>query len=232
MWVSKALAMDSLLGGKARSPVGFSVPPIFHMELVVESKGLWRRVSRRGSKHGAQTNLHQPDARAEPSRSWRRNYLDTGGLGPLGVRRSRPRNFDPTRDGHGTLQSRELGSLFNPRMVGYGRPNSMMSRGFDCCGETEAPGLSPESFLLRPHADGLVDLFRAETLHLGCEDHIEKRRRLYRDHYQRARAILRAIDAAMQGGRGQLRSYALSSDHQRSFTDVTTTRDALIRRST
>ena len=154
--------------------------------------------------------------------------MDTGGLGPLGVRRSRPRNFDPTRDGHGTsnrgawvaIQS-EDGRLRAAQLDDEPRIRLLLKR------ETEAPGLSPESFLLRPHADGLVDLFRAETLHLGCEDHIEKRRRLYRDHYQRARAILERL-MRMRGGQGQLGSYALSSDHQRSFTDVTTTRDALI----
>ena len=225
---SRALAMDSLLGGKARSPVGFSVSALLFAELVVQSKGLWRRVSRReleawGSDQLAPAQRARQNLREAGAPTWTK---DDSGLWVSDVRDLGSLILPETVTGHPiegawvALQS-EDGRLWAAQLDDEPRIRLLLNR------ETETAGLSPESFLLRPHADGLVDLFRAETLHLGCEDHIEKRRRLYRDHYQRARAILERL-MRMRGGQGQLGSYALSSDHQRSFTDVTTTRDALV----
>ena len=224
----RVLAMDSLLGGKARSPVGFSVSELLFAELTVKTKGLRRRVSRReleawGSDQLAPAQRARQNLRAEASVAWTQ---ESSGLW--------------------VAESFDLASLILPETVKShpiegawvcirGADQRIFAAQLDdeprmrqlLKLEAERLSLSPEGFLLRPHADGLVDLFRAETLHQGCEDHVEKRRRLYLKHYEFGREILERL-MRMRGGQGQLGNYILSSDRQRALTHVSTGQDALI----
>ena len=224
----RVLAMDSLLGGKARSPVGFSVSELLFAELTIESKGLRRRVSRReleawGSDQLAPAQRARQNLRdavevewtQESSGLWATKHLAIASLILPEAVKSHP------IDGAWICLRCQDGQTRAAQIDDEARVRDLMTS------EVAEPSLSPEAFLLRPHADGLVDLFRAETLHEGCEDHVEKRRRLYREHYRFGREVLERL-MKMRGGQGQLGHYLLASDGQRAFTDISTGQDALI----
>lgn len=224
----RVLAMDSLLGGKARSPVGFSVSELLFAELTVESKGIRRRVSRReleawGSDQLAPAQRARQNLRALAKIDWSR---DSSGLWAAeGVDLALLILPDivkshPIEGAWVCLQDKE-GITRAAQLDDEASVKTLLES------EKRADGLTPEAFLLRPHADGLVDLFRAETLHTGCEDHVEKRGRLYRHHYGFGREVLERL-MKMRGGQGQLGHYTLASDGQRASTAVNGDRDALI----
>ena len=227
----RALAMDSLLGGRARTPVGFSVSEMIFAELSVESGGLRRRVSRReleawGSDQLAPAQRARQNIRARVENTWHetadRIWVADEEMHLHHLILPELVGGHPIGGAWATLTD-EVGRLLACQIDDAHAVRQLLEL------ETRKSELLPESFLMRPHADGLLDIFRAETLHDGCTGHVRKRLDLYKSHYTRGRTVLERL-MKMRGGQGQMGSFEIDSARGISKTELDARQDAMLPR--